>query len=167
MAKPGIYTDVNSLEQLNLRMGLSGEEMANIDTGVINYFNEVSTTLGRKLHYIQTKLEEAEARLSEAENAMYCCHARQHRDNDGNLVPSCSREESAVAAAQNVVDKWRSKYERALQICDECYHEIDNYYANGHQLILNMCNQQTPKITQLLRDCIEKLQEISNIKITI
>lgn len=160
MAKPGIYTDVNSLEHLNLTIGRSGEEMANIDTCVVNYFNKVSATLGRKLHYIQTKLEEAEAKLSEAENQMHCCHASQHYDKYGNLVPSCSSEESAVAAAQKVVDKWMSKYERALQICNECHREIENYDAKGHQLILSMCNQQTPKITQMLSNCIEKLQGI-------
>lgn len=164
MAQPGIYTDVNSLLQLNLRIERSGEEIANIDASVVNYFNEVCATLGRKLHYIQTKLEEAETKLSEAENKMHCCHARQHYDEDGDLVPSCSSEERAVAAAQKVVDKWRSKYERALQICDECHCEIENYNAKGHQLILTMCNQQTPKITQLLSNCIEKLQEVMGSK---
>ena len=161
MAKQGAYIrDVHSLEQLKERIGHSGEAMSNIDANVSSYLNGVRDTLEGQLDSIRMKLEEAEARLNSAENALSVCYASQVCNEFGELSPSCSAEECAVETARVEVEKWRMRYEQGQQILGECQREISDYSSGGHALILNMSNQQTPRACQLLRDCIDKLQDI-------
>lgn len=166
MARPGIYIqDVQLLTQLHERIIYSGEAMSKIDQNVINYILGVNKTLEKQLHQIQMKLTEAESRLSNAERAEAACHARQHRNKEGNLVPSCSLYENATMKAQKEAEKWRSRYQRAQQIMEECQQETHDYLTGGHNLILNMCEQQMPKASNLLCDCINKLQRILDYNI--
>ncbi len=162
MAKQGAYIrDVHSLEQLKERIGHSGEAMSNIDANVSSYFNGVRDTLEGQLDIIQTRLAEAEANLSSAENALSVCQASQAMiEAMGEPGPSCMAEECAVETARVEVEKWRMRYEQGQQILGECQREISDYSSGGHALILNMSNQQTPRACQLLRDCIDKLQDI-------
>lgn len=166
MAKPGAnIRDVNLLEKLNDRIRTSGEAMANIDANVSNYLDGVRDTLGSQLDSILNKLKEAEQRLSEAESALSVCQASQMVNPEtGTLTPSCEYEESAVETARMEVEKWRDRYEQGRQIVGECQREISEYngQGGGHGLILTMSGQQTTKASQLLRGCIDNLQEILN-----
>lgn len=153
-------SDVHSLEQLNDMIKYSSKAMANIDQHVIQHIYSVRETLGRQLHQIRMRLDEAEARLAQAERAESACHARQHRNADGDLVPSCSLEEHAAAKARMEAEKWRSKYHQAQQIFDECQQEIADYFSGGHEFIQNMCDQLAPKASHTLCDCVGKLQDI-------
>ena len=163
MAKSGAYIrDVLLLEKLNDRIVSSGEAMANIDQNVSNYLNGVQETLESQLDSIQERLRDAETRLMEAENACTVCHASQVCDETGTLVPSCEWEESAVETARMEVEKWRMRYEQGQQILGECRQEISGYSSGGHALIMNMCEQQTPKASQILNGCIDKLQDVLN-----
>ena len=166
MAKSGAYIrDIHLLERLDEQIGSSGEAMAGIDHNVCTYLNNVRDTLERQLDAIREKLQEAEQKLSEAENALSSCKATQVLDPEtGTFVPTCDCEESAVESARAEVEKWRTKYERGQQILDECQREIGEYNGpdGGHGLIQTMSKDQTPKVSQLLRDYIEKLQDILN-----
>jgi hypothetical protein len=134
--------------------------MSGIDQELIRYISSVKDTLGRKLNYIKMNLDEAERKLDEAERAEAACHARQHRNKYGDLVPSCSCEENAAAAAWKEAEKWRGKYKRAKQIFDECQQEIADYLSGGHEFIRNMSGQQTHEASQTLRDCVDRIQDI-------
>lgn len=172
MSEQGAYIrDVGSLEQLNNTIEYSGEAMANIEENVSNYINGVKDVLERQLEIIKEKLEEAEERLREAEEDLSSCEASQEYDEEsGELRPSCSWERSAVQSAREEVEEWKKKYEEGKNIVSECQNEIDDYnfpgsFINppgGHYLILNMRDNQTPKASQQLRDCIDKLQDILN-----
>jgi len=164
MARPGAYIrDVQLLEELNNKIVSSGEMMSNIDVSVCNYINGVRDSLERDLNTIQMKLNEAEARLSEAESALSVCQASQAMALAAGIPgPSCMMEESAVEAARMEVEKWQMRYGQGQRILAECQQEIGEYNGpgGGHSLILTMSEQQTPKASQLLRGCIEKLQDV-------
>jgi flagellar biosynthesis chaperone FliJ len=166
MAKSGAYIiDIHLLERLDEQIGSSGEAMASIDQNVCDHLNTVRDTLERQLDTIREKLQEAEQKLSEAENALSSCKANQVLEPEtGTFVPSCDCEENAVESARTEVEKWRTKYERGQQILEECQREIGEYNGpgGGHSLIQTMSKDQTPKVSQLLRDYIEKLQDILN-----
>lgn len=166
MAKSGAYIrDIHLLERLDEQIGSSGEAMASIDQNVCDHLNTVRDTLERQLDTIREKLQEAEQKLSEAENALSSCKANQVLDPEtGTFVPSCDCEESAVESARSEVEKWRTKYERGQQILEECQREIGEYNGpgGGHGLIQTMTKDKTPKISQLLQDYTEKLQDILN-----
>ena len=166
MAKSGAYIrDVHLLEELDEQIRSSGEAMASIDLNVCAHLNNVRDSLERQLDTIREKLQEAEQKLSEAENALSSCKASQVLDPEtGTFVPSCDCEENAVESARAEVEKWRTKYERGQKILEECQREIGEYNgpSGGHSLIQTMSKDQTPKISQLLRDYIEKLQNILN-----
>lgn len=170
MAEQGAHIrDVHSLEELNNMIEYAGEAMANIEENVSNYIDGVKEVLDKQLEFIQQKLEEAEEKLSEAEDALSSCEASQEYDEEsGEYRPSCSSEERAVESARQQVEEWRRKYDEGKRIVDECRTEIDDYNApggfiqppGGHYLIKYMREIQTPKATQQLRDCIEKLYDI-------
>lgn len=161
MAKSGAYIrDVQLLEKLNDQIVSSGEAMANIDQQVSSYIHGVQETLESQLDSIQERLRDAETRLMEAENACAACHASQVCDETGMLVPSCEWEESSVETARMEVEKWRMRYEQGQQILGECRQEITDYSSGGHALIMNMCEHQTPRASQVLNGCIEKLQDV-------
>lgn len=170
MAEQGAHIrDVHSLEELNNMIEYSGEAMANIEENVSNYIDGVKEVLDKQLDYIQQKLEEAEEKLSEAEDDLSSCEASQKYDEEsGEYRPSCSAEQRAVESARKEVEEWRRKYEEGQRIVGECQSEIDDYNSpggilnppGGHYLIINMRENQTPKATQQLRDCIDKLYDI-------
>jgi chromosome segregation ATPase len=170
MAEQGAHIrDVHSLEELNNMIEYTGEAMANIEENVSNYIDGVKEVLDKQLEFIQQKLEEAEEKLSEAEEALSSCEASQEYDEEsGEYRPSCSSEERAVESARKEVEEWKKKYDEGKSIVDECRTEIDDYNApagfiqppGGHYLIKYMREQQTPKASQQLRDCIEKLYDI-------
>ena len=164
MTKSGAHiSDVLLLENLDKRILDSGKAMANISQNVNNYLNNVRDTLERQLEVIQNRLQEAEQKLSQAENALSVCHSSQVVDPlTGTVVPSCACEESTVESARTEVEMWRSKYEQGQRIFDECQREIGEYNGpgGGNSLILTMSDQQTPKASQFLRDCINKLQDV-------
>lgn len=163
MAKSGAYIrDVQLLEKLNDRIVSSGEAMANIDQNVSSYINGVQETLQSQLDSIQERLRDAETRLMEAENVCAACHASQVCDETGMLVPCCEWEESSVETARMEVEKWRMRYEQGQQILGECRQEIADYSSGGHVLVMNMREQQTPKASQILNGCINKLQDVLN-----
>ena len=163
MEKSGAYIrDVHLLEKLNNQIVVSGEAMANIDQNVRNYLNGVQETLESQLDAIKERLRDAEARLREAENACTACHASQVCDETGMLVPSCEWEESSVETDRMDVEKWKMRYEQGQQILGECRQEITDYSSGGHALVMNMCEQQTPKASQILIGCFEKLQDVLN-----
>ena len=153
-------SDVHLLEQLNDEIKYSSEAMVEIDQRVIQHIYSVKESLGRQLHHIQMNLDEAEARLDEAERAESACHARQHRNEAGELVPSCSLYENAAAKALEEAEKWREKKRRAQQIYDECQREISAYLSGGHEFIQNMSNQQVPQANQKLQDIIDRIHSI-------
>ena len=161
--------DVHSLEQLNNMIEYSGEAMANIEENVSNYIDGVKEVLDKQLEYLQQKLEEAEEKLSEAEDDLSSCEASQRYDEEsGEYSPSCSAEERAVESAREEVEEWRRKYDEGQRIVGECQSEIDDYNSpggilfppGGHYLIINMRENQTPKATRQLRECIDKLYDI-------
>lgn len=164
MARPGAYIrDIQLLEELNNKIVSSGEMMSNIDVGVSNYINGVKDSLERDLNTIQMKLNEAEARLTEAETALSVCQASQAMALAAGVPgPSCMMEESAVEAARMEVEKWQMRHGQGQRILGECQQEIGEYngLGGGHSLILAMSEQQTPKASQLLCGCIEKLQDV-------
>ena len=166
MTKSGAHIrDVLLLEKLNERIVASSEAMASIDQNVCAHLNNVRDTLERQLDAIREKLQETEQKLSEAENALSSCKASQVLDPEtGTFVPNCDCEENAVESARAEVEKWRTKYERGQQILEECQREIGEYNGpgGGHSLIQTMSKDQTSKISQLLRDYTEKLQDILN-----
>lgn len=161
--------NIRSLEKLNNMIEYSGEAMATIEENVSNYINGVKEVLEKQLEIIREKLEEAEERLSEAEDALADCEASQSYDEEsGEYTPSCSCEAREVESARQEVEEWRKKYEEGQRIVRECQQEIDDYNypgsplcpPGGHYLILNMRDNQTPKASQLLRNCIDKLRDI-------
>lgn len=172
MAEEGAYIrDVHSLEELNNMIEYSGEAMANIEENVSNYIDGVKDVLEKQLNIIRERLEEVKEKLREAEEALSSCEATQEYDEDcGEYKPSCNWERSTVQSAREEVDEWRRKYEEGKRIVSECQSEIDDYNfpgsflypPGGHHLILNMRDNQTPKASQQLRDCIDKLQDILN-----
>ena len=171
MTISGAYIqDIHLLEQLNNRFECSASTMANIDEGVVNYVNDVRNKLQEQLDYIQDMLQESELQLSEAESSRDSCVASQQIDPEtGILSPSCEWAESAVRTAQMEVDKWKSKYEQGKRILEECQREIGEYngYGGGHSLIQNMCGKLTPNISQILHDCIERLQDILGLNVVV
>lgn len=166
MTKSGVFIqDVHLLEKLDERIGTSGKAMANIEQNVCHYLNDVRGELERQLEIIHQKLQEAEQKLNDAENALNSCRSSQILDPmTGTFVPSCEWEENAVEAARSDVEKWGTKYEQGQKILEECQREIGEYNGpgGGHSLILTMSEQQTPKVSQLLRDCVDKLQDVLN-----
>ena len=164
MAEQGTYIrDVQSLELLSQQLEHSGKTMANIDSDVCKYLHSVKDALDRQLDFIRERLDEAENRLSEAESALSSCEASQVLVPElGEYVPSCIEEEQAVAAAREEVADWQHKHEEAQRIISECQRDIDDYHSpsGGHGLIVNMVQDQTPKATQQLNDCIGKAQDI-------
>ena len=166
MAETGVYSDVNLLRQLNDQIKRSSEAMANIEQGVSNYLIGVRDTLERQLDSIQMKLSEAEERLRQAENSLTACQASQMCNEFGELTPSCTFEESAVETARNAEMEWRRKYEQGKQIFGECQQEIAEYNAGGQALIHNM-DEQRIKASQILQDCIDKLQDMLNSDVVV
>lgn len=166
MAKSGVFIrDVLLLEKLDERIGASGKAMANIGQNVCQYLNDVREELERQLDIIHQKFQDAEQKLNDAENALNYCLSSQVLDpTTGTFVPNCKWEEDVVKAAQSDVEKWSTRYERGQQILEECQHEIGEYngQGGGRSLILTMSEQQTLKASQLLRGCIENLQEVLN-----
>lgn len=164
MAKSGAFIrDLNLLEELGNRLKCTGEAMANIDSAVISHINGTRDTLKQKLDFIQDRLRDAQQRLSMAEAALSACRASQASASaSGMMCPSCIMEEQDVEMARMEVEKWRMREEQGQQIVQQCQSEIEAYNGSGggHYLIQNMCNQQTPKAYQLLRGCIEKLQDV-------
>ena len=166
MAKHGAsVSDVHLLVKLNKIIVSSGEAMASIDQNVCAHLNNVRDNLEKQLDTIREKLQEVEQKLSEAENALSSCKASQVLDPEtGTFVPSCDCEESAVESARAEVERWRTKYERGQQILEECQREVGEYNSpgGGHGIIQTMSKDQTPKVSRLLRDYVEKLQVILN-----
>lgn len=166
MAEKGVYSDVNLLKQLSDKIKHSSEAMTNIEQDVSNYLFDVRENLKRQLDSIQIKLEEAEERLRQAENTLTSCQASQICNEFGELTPSCTFEESAVETARSAEMEWRRKYEQGKQIYGECQQDIDDYYSGGRALIRNMNEQQT-KASQILFDCVERLQDILSTDVAI
>jgi len=166
MAKSGVFIrDVLWLEKLDERIGASGKALANIEQNVCQYLNDVREELERQLDILHQKFQEAEQKLNEAENALSSCLSSQILDpTTGTFVPSCDWAEDAVDSAQSAVEKWRTRYERGQQILEECQREIGEYngQGGGHSFILTMSEQQTLKVSQLLRGCMDKLQDVLN-----
>ena len=162
MANSSVYIrDVHSLERLNDRIGTTGEAMANIDQNVGNYITSVRTVLEKQLDFIRQKLNEAEEVLRRAKDELSSCQASQvYIPELGGYTPSCSYEQSAVESAQRDVEDWSRKYEEGKRILGECQQEIADYATGGHQLIVTMSQEQTPKATKCLRECINNLQDI-------
>lgn len=164
MAKSGAYIrDVHLLEELEERIVSSGEAMSHIDANVSNYLNEVRESLQRQLDFIYDRLNDAQQRLSQAESALRACQASQSTASAmGMMCPSCVMEEQEVEMARMEVEKWRMRYEQGQQIVEDCGRETEEYNGSGggHNLIQNMCNHQTPKVSQLLHGCIDRLQDI-------
>lgn len=164
MARSGAYiSDVHLLEDLDKRIGSSGEAMSQIDANVCNYLNEVRDNLQRQLDFIHDRLNDAQQRLSQAESALSACQASQSAASAmGMMCPSCVMEEQEVEMARMKVEEWRMRYEQGQQIVGDCEREIAEYNGSdgGHSLIRKMCDQQTPKASQLLHGCIDRLQDI-------
>lgn len=164
MTKSGAYiSDLHLLEELTERIGSSGEAMSHIDANVSAYFSEVRESLQRQLDLINDRLTDAQQRLGQAESALRACQASQSAASAmGMMCPSCVMEEQEVEMARMEVEKWEMRYERGQQIVGECVQEIAEYNGSGggHALIQKMCEQQTPKATQLLHGCIERLRDI-------
>jgi hypothetical protein len=152
--------DVESIERLNRVVKITSDTMADIDQQVINHIQAVKRSLETQLHRIQMKLDEVEKKLDQAESAESACHASQHRDNDGRIVPSCSYEENVAAAARKEAEKWRRKYQRAQQIYDVCQQEIADYISGGHEFIRDLCDLQATKVSQLLSVIYDKMQDV-------
>jgi cell division septum initiation protein DivIVA len=166
MAKSGVFIrDVLLLEKLDERIVASGKAMANIEQNVCQYLNDVRKELERQLDVIHQKFQEAEQKLNDAENALSSCRSSQILDpTTGAFVPSCDWAEDAVESAQSAVEKWRTRYEQGQKILEECQREIGehNGQGGGHSLILTMSEQQTLNVSQLLRGCTDKLQDVLN-----
>lgn len=160
-------SDVSSLEHLNDKIKNSCEAMSGIDQSVIQHIYGVRETLARQLRQIRMKLDEAERQLDQASSAMHHCHASQYRNQDGDIVPSCSYEERAVDEAQKVAEMWRRKHHRAQQIFDECRQEIDDYLSGGHEFIQDMRDLQYPKISKTLSEITDRLQAILSANVTL
>jgi len=161
--------NVHSLEEMNNMIAFTGEAMANIEENVSNYIDGVKDVLDQQLDIIREKLEEAEEKLSEAEDDLSSCEASQEYDEDsGRYRPSCASEERAVRRARREVEKWQKKYDEGKRIVDECQHEIDEYNdpggvlspPGGHYLIINMSQNQTPKIGEQLREYIDEAFDV-------
>ena len=166
MAKSGVFIrDVLLLEKLNERIEASGKALANIEQDVCQYLNDVREELERQLDILHQKFQEADRKLNDAENALSSCRSSQILDpTTGTFVPSCEWEKDAVETAQSAAEKWRTRYERGQQILEECQREIGEYngQGGGHSFILTMSEQQTLKVSQLLRGCTDKLQDVLN-----
>ena len=162
MRERGIYIrEISLLEQLNDMIEHSGKSMAEIDTNVGNYINAVYDALERQLDFLRGKLEEAQQRLSDAENALSSCEASQvFVPEMGGYVPSCISEEMAVTSAREEVAEWQHKYDEGNHIVEECQREISEYELGGHALIEKMANDQTPRATEQLRDGIAKIEDV-------
>lgn len=164
MANTGAHiSNVSLLEDLNNEIEQSGKKMADIERGVSNYLDSVTADLDRQLDFLREKLEEAQQRLSQAEQAASSCHSSQIFVPElGGYVPTCISEEMAVVAAQEEVAEWQHKYQEGQRIVNECQQEIADYngVGGGRELIMNMANNQTPKAIERLRDCINKLEDI-------
>lgn len=157
---PIYILDVERIKRLGQVVDDTGQTMADIDWRVVQYLGRVRESLEQKLAYIQRKLNEAEALLSEAERAESLCHSKQHRNSEGELVPSCSLEEYNANQAHKIVQKWREKYNKAQQIYNDCRYEIDSFLIGGHRFIDEMCNRQTPEISQLINTIYTKMNDI-------
>jgi hypothetical protein len=165
MASTKIYIrDVNLLEELQDRIVSSGEAMSGIDRNVVSSLDSVMSTLESNLAIVRQKLESAESRLSNAEAALAACESQVIMTTMGPMPPDCGCEQSEVAAANAEVSKWKGRYERGQQIVSECRSEIAEYNSTtgGHGLIVNMTENQTPKASMLLSDCLARLQDILN-----
>lgn len=164
MAKPGAYiSDLNLLEELDCRIGRSSEEMRDIDANVVSYLGSVRENLQRGMDIIRGRLNEAQQRLSRAEAALSACQASQSSAMAmGMMCPTCIVEEQEVEMARMEVEKWRMRESHGQQIVGDCEREIGEYNGSGggHGLILTMCEEQTPKARELLRGCIDKLQDV-------
>lgn len=172
MLEQGVFIrDVHSLEELNNVFEYTSESMANIEENVSGYINGVMAVLEHQLESIREQLEQAQQELSEAEADLSSCESSQEWDDeDGCYRPSCDCERSAVSDARREVDKWQRKYDKGKDIVDQCQREIDDYNApggllsppGGHCLIEYMCDQQTPNITEQLREHIDGVEDVLN-----
>lgn len=170
MLEQGVYIrDVSSLEELNNVFEYTGESMATIEENVSGYINGVKDVLEHQLDAIREQLERAQQELNEAEADLSACESSQEWDEEDECYrPSCNCEMSAVNAARREVEEWQQKYDKGKDIVDQCQREIDDYNApggllfppGGHCLIENMCDQQTPNITEQLREHIEGVVDI-------
>lgn len=164
MAKKGVFIrDVHSLEQLDDKFGATGKAMANIDQDVISCLQDVKQTLDKQLDYIHTRLGEAENKLSQAKSALEACQSAEAMAAAVGIPGTgCILEAGMVAEAQAEVTKWEMRYRQGQQIVAECQREIGEYNGpgGGHSLIQKMSETQTPKASELLRGCIDKLQDV-------
>lgn len=164
MANQGAHIrDIHSLEELDEVIKQTGEKMANIEQEVSNYLYSVKEDLDEQLDFLREKMEEAEAKWEEAKAALSQCHASQvYVPEMGGYVPTCISEEVEERSAREEAKKWREKFQKGQQIVRDCQQEISNYNSSdgGHGLIMNMVNNQTPKASENLRNCINKLQDI-------
>lgn len=171
MAKSGVFIrDVLLLEKLDERIGASGKAMANIEQNVCQYLNDVRKELERQLDIIHQKFQDAEQKLNDAESALNSCLSSQILDpTTGTFVPSCNWAEDAVESARSSVEKWKTRYKQGQEILEECQHEIGEYngQGGGHSFILTMSEQQTLKVSQLLRGCMDKLQDVLNSHVVV
>lgn len=171
MAKSGVFIrDVLLLEKLDERIGDSGKAMANIEQNVCQYLQEVREELERQLDILHQKFQEAEQKLDDAENALNSCRSSQILEpTTGTFVPSCDWAEDAVESARSSVEKWRTRYEQGQKIFEECQCEIEEYkgQGGGHSLIHTMSEEQAHKVSQLLRGCMDKLQDVLNSNIVV
>lgn len=161
--------DIHSIEELHNTIEYVGEAMATIEEQVSNYMQGVKDVLEGQLEQLRAELEEAEAELAEAENDLSRCYDSQTYDEEyGEYTPSCSCEERTVAAARDRVSECRRKYDEGTCIVHECDSEISDYYYNGmvyadpggHYLIEKMVKDDTTRATELLREILEKLNDI-------
>lgn len=157
---PIYILDVERIKRLGQVVDDTGQTLADIDRRVVQYLGRVRETLEQKMAYLLRKLNEAEALLSEAERAESICHSKQHLNSNGEIEPCCSLEERAANQAREIAQKWREKYSRAQQIYNDCRYEIDSFLIGGHRFINEMCNRQTPEISQLINTIYTKMNDI-------
>lgn len=167
MAEEGVFIrDVNSLVSLSQRMETSSREMASIDQDVMRYLREAESELREKLDYLKTKLDEAKAKTEKAEREMNSCHAKQTTievaEGVSVTLPSCSEQESDYHSAKDNEQDWQRKYDAGMNVLNDCLRDISEYQSGGQSLVREMCDNQTPKATADLQECMVKLQDILN-----
>ncbi len=149
--------------------------MLKVLEAVSNYLNGVKDTLQQQVEMLRAQWEEAQERLSAAENALSACEASQKWDEeDGEYHPSCRSEEARVERARRYEQECREKLKQGERIVRDVQSEIEKYKAPGGPIIPPgaekyleyLAKDHTQKAIDALNKVIEVVEEYLRFGVT-
>lgn len=121
--------DYYSLVQLNESIDYCADSLQKIIRSVNGYLESIVNGMESQLSAIKDEVDSAKERLDNAEDNLAECERNQEWDEEEKEYrPSCSCEQSCLAAARRDYEEVSRKYEDAQRIVSSVKYEIDEYH---------------------------------------